>query len=76
MSIVSKVILQLTTNVFEEKHLQHLSNRLTGCSSATALQVFQHLYRTYDNISELYLLRDQEKIKTQWNQEESIKIFF
>ena len=49
-------MLQLTTNAFEEKHLQNLSNRLTGFSNATVLQVFQHLYQMCSSISKLDLL--------------------
>ena len=60
---VSKAMLQLTTNAFEEKYLKHLCHRLTGYSNVTALQVFQHLCRTYGKISELDLLENDEQMK-------------
>ena len=61
---VSKAVLQLTVNAFEEKYLRYLYNRLTGYSNVTVLEIFRHLYRTYGNISELDLINNQEKMKT------------
>jgi hypothetical protein len=73
---VSKAVVQLTVNAFDEKYLRHLCNRLTGYSNVIVLEIFRHLYRTYGNISELDLIINQEKIKIQWNQDKPIETFF
>ena len=61
---VSKAILQLATSAFEPKYLRHLYNSHTGHNNTTPLQVFQHLFRTHDNITELELIENEQKMKT------------
>ena len=73
---VSKAILKLTTNAFEPKYLSHLHNQCTGCNNVTVLQVCQHLFKTYGNITELELMENEQKLKTPWNQEEPIETVF
>jgi len=73
---VGKALLQLTTNAFEEKYLRHLKNKYTGFNNVTVLQVFQHLYNTYGNITELELIENEEKMKTPWNQSEPLETVF
>ena len=68
--------MQLTTNEFKEKYLQHLHNRFTYYNNIIVLQVFQYLYNIYGNITELELLENQEKMKTLQNQNELIKAVF
>ena len=61
---VSKAILQLSTNAFEAKYLRHLYNLCTGHNNTTPLQVFEHLFQTYRNITELELIENEQKMKT------------
>ena len=56
---VGKAILQLTTNAFEPKYLRHLHNQYTGYNNTTVLQVFQHLFYTYGNITEIELIENE-----------------
>ena len=56
---VSKAILKLTTNAFEPKYLSHLHNQHTGHNNVTVLQVHQHLFKTYGNITELELMENE-----------------
>ena len=73
---VSKAILQLTTSAFEPKYLRHLYNPYTGYNNTTPLEVFQHLFHTYGNITELELIENEQKMKTTWNQDEPIETVF
>jgi len=73
---VNKAILQLTTSAFEPKYLRHLYNPYTGYNNTTPLQVFQHLFQTYGNITELELIENEQKMTTTWNQDEPIETVF
>jgi len=73
---VGKAILQLTTNAFESKYLRHLHNQYTGYNNTTVLQVFQHLFCIYGNITKIELIENEQKLKTPWNQEELIETVF
>ena len=73
---VGKALLQLTTQAFQPKYLRHLYNQYVGYNNTTVLMVFQHLFRTCGNITELELIENEQKLKTPWNQDEPIETIF
>ena len=53
---VGKVILQQTTSVFKPKCICHLHNQCARYNNTTVLQVFQHLFSTHGNVTEIELI--------------------
>ena len=56
--------------------MQHLYNPYTGYNNVTLLQIFQYLFGTYGNITELELIKNEQKMKIPWNQDNPIETIF